>query len=114
MMNPTERVFADVARGGAQSVTFAITWPGYGDLLRWERTLGLYGANGLLTRQELAFIVGKHYEEFIGYCQNLPCKEPKWQIGRNSGYNLSRMKLSSLWHLEGEVWQASIRVLSEA
>ena len=42
----------------------------------------------------------------------MECHEPRWRVGRG-GYTVDRMRLSVLYWVEGDIWQAYISVLTD-
>lgn len=42
----------------------------------------------------------------------MPSKEPQWRIGPD-GISFERLRLAGFWNVEGDIWQASVRVSNE-
>ncbi|KIJ60145.1 hypothetical protein HYDPIDRAFT_32566 [Hydnomerulius pinastri MD-312] len=111
MRDAEDLVFALMGATGDREVTFLLRWPGY-TTLNWVRHIPPY-VNGVpMTRSQLARFIAHEFRQFVAACDNgvFQTTDPAWKVGQG-GVPFERMKLSSLWSPDDNVWVASVRVV---
>ncbi|KAF8168563.1 hypothetical protein B0H34DRAFT_793144 [Crassisporium funariophilum] len=117
LKDPDTPIFRQLAEAGKTHIAFVIMWPGYPDL-DWKIDLPIFGLEGdMITRREFAYHIACQYQNFATVCTLNPTgpyasKKPRWRVG-SGWYGFDRMRLSLLQHIEGDIWQASVRVLTD-
>ncbi|KIJ14758.1 hypothetical protein PAXINDRAFT_115462 [Paxillus involutus ATCC 200175] len=111
MRDAEEPIFAAMKDKGYQEIRFILRWPGYSPL-DWARNIPIYVGDRLMSRAQLAHCIASEFEQFVTACNlgQLHTTEPHWRVGRG-GITFGRMKLSSLWNPQGNIWVASVRVV---
>ncbi|KAF9218934.1 hypothetical protein BS17DRAFT_883170 [Gyrodon lividus] len=104
-------VFAFMEDSGRHDIRFVLRWPGY-STLDWARSIPIYVGGRLMSRAQLAHYIASEFKEFVTACDHgvFQTTEPQWRVGYD-GITFDRMKLSSLWNPEDNIWVASVRVV---
>ncbi|KIK92342.1 hypothetical protein PAXRUDRAFT_13280 [Paxillus rubicundulus Ve08.2h10] len=120
MRDAEEPIFASMMDKGYQEITFILRWPGYSPL-DWSRNIPIYFGDKLINRAQLAHCIANEFEQFVKVSTQSPSchacdrgelhtTEPHWKVG-HEGISFNRMKLSSIWNPQGNIWVASVRVV---
>ncbi|KAF9245392.1 hypothetical protein BU15DRAFT_12714, partial [Melanogaster broomeanus] len=113
MRDAEEPVFALMGDNRQSEIVFKLRWPGY-SALQWTRTIPIYVDGMPMTRAQLAHRIASEFRQFVTACDHgayaFHAPEAQWMVGR-SGIPFERMKLSSVWSPEANVWVASVRVV---
>jgi len=67
-----------------------------------------------MTKRDFAHEIAVQYQNFALMCEltQVPCQDPRWFVGPG-GYTFDRMRLSALYWVDEDMWQACIEVLTD-